>query len=168
MHLFYTTFTWDEYLLYVAATERGLCFISAGPEGEAELKKFHQEYFQGQQLQKDKHKMEKYQQDIEGFLLGKKQAFQSKLEFYGTNFQQDVWKALLAIPYGETRSYTQIAQEINRPEAVRAIANAIGKNPLLFVVPCHRVIRKDGNLSGFRAGIAMKKKLLQLEKLKVS
>src|SRR5690625_6638419 len=75
----------------------------------------------------------------------------------GTNFQIKVWKALQNIPYGQTANYSEIAEAINHPKAVRAVANAIGANPLLIFVPCHRVIGKDGSLTGFRAGIKLKK-----------
>lgn len=84
----------------------------------------------------------------------------------GTAFQHDVWKALLEIPYGETRSYKQIAEMAGHPNAVRAVANAIGKNPLPPVIPCHRVIRSDGRLGGYSAdgGVKRKQELLEQEK----
>lgn len=84
----------------------------------------------------------------------------------GTDFQHDVWKALIKIPYGETRTYSQIAKMSGHPNAVRAVANAIGKNPLPPVIPCHRVIRNDGKIGGYSApgGIEQKKKLLNKEK----
>jgi len=80
----------------------------------------------------------------------------------GTAFQQDVWRALLGIPSGETRTYGQIAQQIGRPRAARAVGQAVGANPLPIVVPCHRVVGFNG-LGGFGGGLAMKKKLLELE-----
>lgn len=87
----------------------------------------------------------------------------------GTPFQHDVWKALLDIPYGETRSYAEVASMSGHPNAVRAVANAIGKNPLPPLIPCHRVIRKNGKIGGYSAngGIAQKKKLLQKEKKRI-
>ncbi len=81
----------------------------------------------------------------------------------GTPFQQKVWAELCNIPYGQTRTYEDIAKKIGKPTAIRAVAHAIGKNSLPVVVPCHRVIRKDGSLGGYRWGIAKKKKLLALE-----
>ncbi len=83
---------------------------------------------------------------------------------HGTQFQKKVWQALLTIPYGICSSYSDVAEQIGQPTAVRAVANAIGSNPLLMVIPCHRVIRKDGALGGFSAGLSLKKKLLELEK----
>jgi methylated-DNA-[protein]-cysteine S-methyltransferase len=81
----------------------------------------------------------------------------------GTPFQLDVWRALRAIPYGETRSYSQIAQIIGKPEAIRAVGAANGANPLPIVVPCHRVIGSNGSLTGFGGGLEMKRYLLDLE-----
>lgn len=80
----------------------------------------------------------------------------------GTQFQQAVWRALLDIPRGETRTYGQIAEQIGRPRAMRAVGQAVGANPLAVVVPCHRVVAANG-LGGFGGGLALKKKLLQLE-----
>lgn len=84
----------------------------------------------------------------------------------GTEFQRDVWKALLKIPYGETRTYAQVAKMCGHPNAVRAVANAIGKNPMPPVIPCHRVIRSNGSIGGYSApgGIKRKELLLQNEK----
>ena len=84
----------------------------------------------------------------------------------GTQFQHDVWKALLKIPYGETRTYAQVAQMSGHPNAVRAVANAIGKNPLPIIIPCHRVIHSDGTIGGYSGpgGIKTKAELLQKEK----
>ena len=85
----------------------------------------------------------------------------------GTPFQLEVWKVLLTIPYGETRSYHDIARTIGRPKAVRAVANAIGKNPILILIPCHRVIRKNGEIGGFSAGVLIKRTLLHHEGIDV-
>ena len=82
----------------------------------------------------------------------------------GTAFQHDVWRALLKIPYGETRTYTQIAEMAGHPNAVRAVANAIGKNPLPPIIPCHRVIRSDGNIGGYSAKGGIKEKIRLLKK----
>ena len=83
----------------------------------------------------------------------------------GTDFQHDVWRALIQIPRGETRTYTQVAQMAGHPTAVRAVANAIGKNPLPPIIPCHRVVRSDGGLGGYSApgGVAEKRRLLEAE-----
>jgi len=85
------------------------------------------------------------------------------LDLAGTPFQKDVWKELLAIPFGKTLSYSELAIKLDKPSATRAIANACGKNPLLLMIPCHRVLRKNGELGGFRAGVQQKARLLDLE-----
>src|SRR5262249_47133210 len=82
----------------------------------------------------------------------------------GTPFQQDVWKALLKIPEGRTISYLGLAESLGRPSATRAVAHAVSRNPITLVVPCHRVIQKNGGLGGFRMGKALKKRLLEEER----
>lgn len=83
---------------------------------------------------------------------------------YGTTFQQQVWNQLENIPYGETRTYKELAEALGCPQSVRSIATAIGRNPLLVLIPCHRVIGSDGTLRGYRGGLEMKEQLLLLEK----
>ncbi len=89
--------------------------------------------------------------------------FELPFALHGTDFQQKVWRALLNIPYGKTASYADIAQKIGAPAAARAVGSAVGKNPLSIVVPCHRVIAKDGGLGGFGGGLKRKRYLLSLE-----
>ena len=105
---------------------------------------------------------EAYQQ-LREYLKGERWEFNLPLKLLGTDFQKRVWKALCEIPYGETRSYKQIAEAIGNPKAVRAVGMANHRNPLLIVVPCHRVIGVDGKLVGYAAGIDKKAFLLQLE-----
>ena len=106
---------------------------------------------------------EAYRQ-LSEYLLGERKRFDLPLNPQGTVFQQQVWKALCDIPYGETRSYKQIAEAIGNPKAVRAVGMANNRNPLLIVVPCHRVIGANGKLVGYGAGIEKKEFLLKLEK----
>ena len=106
---------------------------------------------------------EAYRQ-LSEYLMGKRIRFDLPLNPRGTEFQQQVWKALCDIPYGETRSYKQIAETIGNPRAVRAVGMANNRNPLLIVIPCHRVIGANGKLVGYGTGIAMKEYLLKLEK----
>ena len=94
---------------------------------------------------------------------GKRKEFSLPLHFEGTPFQKKVWNVLREIPYGETRSYEWVAKEVGKPRASRAVGNAVGANPLPIVIPCHRVIRKDGGLGGYGYGAAIKKKLLEIE-----
>lgn len=97
------------------------------------------------------------------YFAGTRQQFELPLQPEGTPFQRQVWQALSTIPYGETRSYAQIAQQIGRPNAVRAVGAANGRNPLSIIVPCHRVIGANGKLTGFAGGLTVKAQLLTLE-----
>ena len=103
-----------------------------------------------------------YQQLLEYF-DGKRKSFDFPFEFHGTAFQEEVWKALLSIPYGETRTYKDIAVQIGNPKACRAVGMANNKNRLSIVVPCHRVIGSNGKLVGYASGLSMKEFLLNLE-----
>ena len=101
--------------------------------------------------------------ELAEYFAGTRREFTLPLAPAGTPFQQAVWRALLQIPYGETRTYAQIAEAVGRPKAVRAVGSANNRNPILFIVPCHRVIGANGNLVGYAYGVEMKRTLLQLE-----
>lgn len=103
------------------------------------------------------------ERQLREYFSGKRTAFDLPISPKGTDFRRAVWNALLEIPYGETRSYSEIAAAVEKPFAQRATGNAIGDNPILIVIPCHRVIRADGGIGGFSAGIEMKKFLMKLE-----
>ena len=103
------------------------------------------------------------ERQLREYFEGRRKVFDLKLDFSGTEFQQKVWSALLTIPYGETRSYAQIAKQIGRPDAVRAVGAANGRNPISLIVPCHRVIGSDGSLTGYAGGLPAKRALLELE-----
>ena len=102
-------------------------------------------------------------QQLREYFAGGRHHFELDLEFVGTEFQKKVWAALLTIPFGETRSYSQIAEQIGNPSAVRAVGAANGKNPISIIAPCHRVIGASGKLTGFAGGLEAKEKLLTLE-----
>jgi methylated-DNA-[protein]-cysteine S-methyltransferase len=101
---------------------------------------------------------------LNAYFNGELQEFELRLEFEGTEFQRRVWAALQTIPYGETRSYGEIAEQIGSPTAVRAVGLANGHNPIAVIVPCHRVIGANGSLTGFGGGLDRKRALLDLEK----
>lgn len=103
------------------------------------------------------------QDQLRGYFAGERQVFDLPLDLRGTPFQKSVWNALLAIPFGETRSYGAIARAIGRPSASRAVGAANGRNPLSIVAPCHRVIGSGGGLTGFAGGLEAKAWLLRLE-----
>ncbi|WKD48447.1 methylated-DNA--[protein]-cysteine S-methyltransferase [Microbulbifer spongiae] len=102
-------------------------------------------------------------QQLREYLAAKRRHFHLPLAPRGTVFQRRVWEALLAIPYGETRSYTQQAQQLGQPRAIRAVARANGANPVAVVIPCHRVIGANGTLTGYAGGLPLKAHLLTLE-----
>jgi methylated-DNA-[protein]-cysteine S-methyltransferase len=106
----------------------------------------------------------KTQKQLDEYFSGQRTQFDLELEFVGTPFQKQVWNALLTIPYGETRSYQQIATQIGNPKACRAVGAANGKNPLSIIAPCHRVVGASGALTGFAGGVQVKAFLLDLEK----
>ena len=103
------------------------------------------------------------QRQLTEYFAGARNQFELELDFAGTDFQKQVWHALLTIPFGETRSYSQIAQQIGNPKAVRAVGAANGRNPISIVAPCHRVIGASGGLTGFAGGLEAKQYLLALE-----
>ncbi|MDM1493533.1 methylated-DNA--[protein]-cysteine S-methyltransferase [Acinetobacter indicus] len=103
------------------------------------------------------------QQQLNEYFQGQRQTFELPLDFEGTEFQKKVWQALLNIPFGETRSYRQIAEQVGSPNAVRAVGAANGQNPISIIAPCHRVIGSGGKLVGFAGGLDNKEILLKLE-----
>ena len=105
---------------------------------------------------------------LQAYFRGELKVFDVPLAMEGTEFQLRVWKALRAIPYGETISYAQLAERIGNPKAVRAVGLANGRNPIPIIVPCHRVVGSDGSLTGFGGGLSTKKKLLELENKQLS
>ncbi|KGT47804.1 MULTISPECIES: methylated-DNA--[protein]-cysteine S-methyltransferase [Acinetobacter] len=105
-------------------------------------------------------------QQLEEYFTGQRTSFEVPLDFAGTPFQKSVWQALLNIPYGETRTYRDIALEIGNPKAVRAVGAANGRNPISIIAPCHRVIGTNGTLVGFAGGLERKEILLNIEQNK--
>jgi len=102
-------------------------------------------------------------EQLEQYFAGERVDFDLELDMRGTDFQKSVWDALLTIPYGETRSYGQIARQIGRPDRARAVGAANGSNPVSIIVPCHRVIGSDGSLTGYGGGLDRKRWLLEHE-----
>ena len=118
----------------------------------------------GQLVEDQKHPfLVKAERQLREYLAGKRKVFSVKLDPAGTAFQSEVWEALKTIPFGETRSYSQIARQIGNAKATRAVGAACGKNPLSVIVPCHRVIGSTGRLTGFAGGLKIKERLLALE-----
>ena len=124
---------------------------------------FHQKKSPTDAVEKGTPFLHEVAKQLKEYLAGKRKKFDIPLKLYGTHFQQSVWKALQTIPYGETQSYGDIAKQIGNPKACRAVGMANHWNPIAIIVPCHRVIGKDGSLTGFGGGLALKQQLLDIE-----
>jgi methylated-DNA-[protein]-cysteine S-methyltransferase len=107
--------------------------------------------------------IKKAAEEIFGYLGGRVRKFLTPIEVSGTNFQERVWRALLDIPFGETRSYGQVAKAVGCPRGCRAVGNANGRNKIPILIPCHRVIGNDGGIGGYSGGLAIKRRLLEVE-----
>lgn len=153
----------ENWNLIVAAGDNGLCFVGSQGADVQELEDWAKRRFPGRPLIRDEARLQPFADEIEAYLLGKLTRFSIPFEATGTPFQQAVWKALCDIPYGQTASYSDIAHRIGKPSSVRAVGTAIGANPVLITIPCHRVIGKNGALAGYRGGLEMKNRLLEIE-----
>jgi AraC family transcriptional regulator, regulatory protein of adaptative response / methylated-DNA-[protein]-cysteine methyltransferase len=149
--------------MLVAATPRGLCAVRFG-ENAAEMERALREEFRAAEIHRDDAALQPYLQPLLASLRGERTSIDVPLDVRATAFQRKVWDALRQIPSGQTRSYTEVARAIGDAKAVRAVARACASNPVALAVPCHRVVRSDGQLAGYRWGIERKKKLLEQEK----
>ena len=150
--------------VFVAKTIKGVCLINLSKISEAEFQSLLRKRFRKKPIRDDE-KLKSVINEMLDYFNGNQVNFKSILDLsIGTIFQRKVWDQVSKIPYGEFRSYKWIAKEIGNLNAVRAVGNAVGKNPVPPIIPCHRVIRTDGNLGGFSSGISLKKWLLKLEK----
>ena len=143
--------------LNLAVSEQGLVAL------EFDRKTFPPRKDKNVAWQKSVEKTAPYARELREYFAGKRREFSFALDLRGTPFQKQCWQALLAIPYGETRTYADIARAIKNPQAFRAVGLANNRNPIAIVVPCHRVIRTDGELAGYRWGLQRKQKLLERE-----
>ncbi|MCL4451007.1 MAG: methylated-DNA--[protein]-cysteine S-methyltransferase [Candidatus Thermoplasmatota archaeon] len=146
--------------ILVAETDRGICSVSMADSPDQLVRQLSSEFAEATLIESDQ--VRASMNAILRCLEGKK--LNLPVDVHGTEFQRRVWAAISRIPYGETKSYNGIAEEIGMPKAYRAVANACGANPVPLIVPCHRVIRKDGSLGGYGMGIERKKYLLEMEK----
>ncbi|AXI00083.1 methylated-DNA--[protein]-cysteine S-methyltransferase [Sporosarcina sp. PTS2304] len=162
--VYWTTFQFREWQVTLAATEGGLCYVGLAEDSEQRLNEWCNKQLGEIPREKNASKLAVYANEVAKYLAGVQTDFSNlSIVEQGTPFQTEVWRALSEIPYGETVSYSVIANRLGKPSAVRAVASAIGKNPLLLVVPCHRVVGKDGSVSGYRDGVDRKARLLRLE-----
>ena len=125
------------------------------------------DYKKEDEIEKETELIKKAYTQLEEYLSGKRTEFNIEIEMIGTEFQKKVWKELLNIPYGETRSYKDIAIAIGNEKACRAVGNANNKNPIAIIVPCHRVVGSNGSMTGYAGGLDIKEKLLKIEKYNI-
>ena len=145
--------------LTLGASERGLAVLSF--RGIEEYKR--SAHFADVEWERSQGKVQPYFDRVQRYLSGRSRDLEMDLDLRGTEFQRKCWNALLGIPYGETRSYAEIAAEVKCPKGFRAVGLANNRNPVAIVVPCHRVIETNGKLGGYGGGLAAKEWLLQLE-----
>jgi len=142
--------------LFLAASAKGLVRL----EFEARMMRLESETIQ---LRESKQTLAPFLRELDEYFSGARREFSMPLDLRGTDFQRKCWRALLDIPYGETRSYGEIARAIGHPQAYRAVGMSNNRNPVAIVVPCHRVIASGGSLCGYGGGLDIKRKLLDLE-----
>ncbi|RMP07687.1 ADA regulatory protein [Pseudomonas syringae pv. persicae] len=148
--------------ILVARSPKGICAISLGDDPNVLVEKFQDQYPNANLIGGDE-EFEQLVSQVVGFVESPATGLALPLDIRGTVFQERVWQALRDIPAGSTATYTDIATRIGMPSAVRAVANACGANTLAVAIPCHRVVRSDGALSGYRWGVERKRKLLEIE-----
>lgn len=162
--VYWSLLKFKDWKFYIASTSKGLCYVGSQSKPFEELCEWAKKRFPKSPLIEDGEKLEPYAVEITQYLERKRKTFTVPFDYNGTAFQLAVWNALCEIPYGQTKSYSDIANYINKPAAVRAVGAAIGANPVLITVPCHRVVGKNGSLTGYRGGLEMKTLLLDLER----
>jgi AraC family transcriptional regulator of adaptative response/methylated-DNA-[protein]-cysteine methyltransferase len=149
-------------VVLIAASARGICRIAFGDDRAALVADLRQTFAHAT-LREDAARLAPFVAQIDAYLRGTRERFELPLDIAATAFQQRVWDALRRIPYGQTRSYTEIAAVLGTPRAVRAVASACASNPVALAIPCHRVVQKSGALAGYRWGLARKAALLEAE-----
>ena len=143
--------------LKLVASDKGLVAVLWENDGPSRVRL-------GEQVKDERHPiLVETERQLKEYFAGKRTAFSVPLDMKGTRFQRHVWEALLGIPFGETRSYGQLARQLGNPRATRAVGAANGRNPVSIIVPCHRVIGSSGKLTGFAGGLETKAHLLSLE-----
>ncbi len=149
--------------LLVAATAKGLCFLSLGNDDDALIAELEQEFPKAESITRDRHSIAQSVAVVIDFLEGKTPNAELPLDVQATAFQRRVWQELIAIPCGETRSYSEIAESLGVPKGQRAVGRACATNPVSLVIPCHRALRENGELGGYRWGLDRKAVLLTKE-----
>lgn len=149
---------------FLVISDKGLAYVSHYTNNLNDVTSWQIKNYPDSVLVSDKEKVALYKEQFEEYLAGKRAAFDFPVDLQGTNFQLEVWQALLTIPYGQTASYLDIALKLGRDhKSAQAIGGAVGRNPLSIVYPCHRVVGADGSLTGYTGGLDIKTALLNHE-----
>lgn len=162
--IWYTSYASPVGTVLIASSIRGVCRLATPGESMEEFQEAVHKQFPGCKLIKGEAENRQVVRELEEYFAGKRKTFMCNLDLRGTKFQNRVWKALQEIPYGETRSYEEIARAAECERGCRAVGQANGANPVSIIVPCHRVIAKGGKLGGYGGGLEMKTYLLKLER----
>ncbi len=163
IHIQFTTLHSSFGQALLAATERGLCAVFLGDEDTALVEALSNEFPNAGSIERDKEALRAWAEPVVRYLEGKAEHPAAPVDLHGTAFQQRVWRTLQEIPFGETRTYAEVAMRLGKPAATRAVAGACAANKIALVVPCHRVVRGGGAVSGYRWGLDRKRRLLELE-----
>ena len=162
MDIYHTVVACSIGRLLVAATDKGVCSVKLG-SSDSKLEETLLTEFPSANHQTNGGHLAIWTAEILSYLDGEKTGLTLPVDIQATAFRQQVWQMLRCIPYGETRTYQQVAQMLGKDDATRAVGTACGANPVALVIPCHRVLRKDGGLGGYRWGLERKKSLLDME-----
>ena len=149
--------------LLVAATDKGICFVSLGERDEALIAAVEAEFPAAESIRRDRETLGEALEQLVAYLGGAAPHLDLPLDIRATAFQRRVWQELIAIPYGETRTYSEIARKLGAEGAQRAVGRACATNPVSLVIPCHRALRADGGMGGYRWGVKRKKALIAAE-----
>ncbi|MEN1968745.1 methylated-DNA--[protein]-cysteine S-methyltransferase [Lentibacillus sp. N15] len=161
--VYWDFFFYESWRLMVAATNKGLCYVSP-TQSFVDLDKWVSSRLPNARLIHDKLLVKPFTFQFKEYFQGRRKEFDFPIDIYGSPFQRLVWETLYNIPYGHMKSYSDVAEHLQKLNSFRAVGAAIGANPVLIAIPCHRVVGKDGRLTGYRGGLEMKQQLLQLEK----
>ncbi|XJS10701.1 methylated-DNA--[protein]-cysteine S-methyltransferase [Aerococcaceae bacterium WGS1372] len=167
--LYYTFVSFLNRTYTLIATEKGLAYVGPDDKNFSSLSYYFKDYklIEANGMDNNQtHWLKQAKEQLEEYMHGEREVFDLPLDLnHGTSFQQAVWNQLLKVPYGQTTTYGDIAQQINNPKAVRAVGGAVGKNPISIIVPCHRIIGKNGSLTGYSGGLDIKTQLLMIEQI---
>ncbi|MCC5894355.1 MAG: methylated-DNA--[protein]-cysteine S-methyltransferase [Alkalibacterium sp.] len=163
--VYYSLISYEDWSFYIAATLEGLCFVGSMPASKEECLNWIQSRFPLATIEENQERLAPYEKAVTDYLSKRSSLIDVPVVQIGTSFQKKIWNSLRTIPYGETITYSELAVKNDlSPKAARSVGSAIGKNPLLIVYPCHRVVPKSSLPRGFRGGLDMKMNLLTLER----